>query len=505
MATTGLWRQSAWAFFAIEGALILAALISGAPMLTAIAAVAAVVVSVVVLIARRPPRAAAWWSLTVASGSVSLSRVTVAAGNRPVALDRGLAYGDIRALILYPALVIGLLVLGGTGALADTLDASVATLGIFVLLWLLLLHGSLVPEGTQLAVAALRPIGVSLVVGALVRLLFLVNPRAPTVRLVVASVICALLASVAVIGARAGYRIEGTQANTGLFATLFCVLLAAALVHPSSRTSLTRARTNSRRLRRGRVIMFVGLTLLGPLAWSLAVAIGRFDPGSPADFGPPVLAGAVISLLLLWRLALVARVADRRAEQLGVAVGELQGLQAELSYRAAHDPLTGLANRSVLSERLTALPRGGPHALLLIDLDGFKEINDSLGHPAGDELLVAVGRRLTRLAPVGSTLVRLGGDEFAVLLPETDEAAAMAFGAAVCGRLRLPYPSAHGSLAVSASVGVTAGALGARDPAEVLREADVALYSAKEAGKDRVAPYRSGRTPLRRRVRQRPR
>ncbi|SNT52732.1 diguanylate cyclase (GGDEF) domain-containing protein [Asanoa hainanensis] len=178
-----------------------------------------------------------------------------------------------------------------------------------------------------------------------------------------------------------------------------------------------------------------------------------------------------------------------------MVVGELRGLQAELAYRASHDPLTGLSNRSVLMERLTALPPRRSHALLLVDLDGFKEINDSLGHPTGDELLVSLGRRLTSLAPPGSTLVRLGGDEFALLLPSTAEAGGLAVGGTICARLRVPYPSTHGELAVSASVGVTAGPLAARSPADLLREADLALYAAKAAGKDRAAAYRPDLAP----------
>ena len=159
---------------------------------------------------------------------------------------------------------------------------------------------------------------------------------------------------------------------------------------------------------------------------------------------------------------------------------------------------TGLANRSVLDERL---PQDRPFALLLIDLDGFKEINDSLGHPTGDELLVGIGRRLTDLAPQGSTLVRLGGDEFALLLPSTGQQAAMAFGTAVCEELRKPYRSAFGELRISASVGVTVRAQAPRGPGEVLREADLALYAAKAAGKDRVAAYRAGLAPRGRHVR----
>jgi diguanylate cyclase (GGDEF)-like protein len=506
MTTTGPRRWPVWAFLAAGGALVGTAALLAAPVYTAVVAVVAFAVTVVMLVVRRPPRLAAWTTLTLTSGSIAVSRVWAAVAGRPVLADRGLATGDIRAIVLYPTLAVGLVLLGGTGRvahLADTLDASVVTLGVFVLLWLFLLHGHMAPSGSRLVLASLRPIGVAVVIGMLLRLLFMVGPRAPTIRFVTAGVTTAMLGALALIGHSVGYPVDGRVNGTGVFFTGYALLLAAALLHPSAGEALPARERGapSGRLSRGRAAMFVGLTLLGPLAWLLAATIGRFNPGSPTDFGLVVLAGGLISLLLLWRLSLVARVADNRAGQLGEAVGELQGLQAEFAYRAAHDPLTGLANRSVLDERLGSLPHDQPYALLLIDLDGFKEINDSLGHPTGDELLVAIGRRLTGLAPAGSTLVRLGGDEFAVLLPDTGQQAAMTLGTAVCADLRLPYPSAVGSLTISASVGVTARAQAARGPGEVLREADLALYAAKAAGKDRVAAYRAGLAPHGRPVR----
>ncbi|MDG4827124.1 GGDEF domain-containing protein [Asanoa sp. WMMD1127] len=495
MADAGLWRGSAWAFLGVEGALVLATAAGAAPVLGAVAAVAAFLVAAVILVVRQPPRVAAWASLTVASGSVAFSRVYGVVAGPSILGGRTLAGGDIRALVLYPALAIGLILLGGTGSLTDTLDASVVILGVFVLLWLFLLHGNMVPTGTRLAVSALRPVGISVVLGALVRLLFVVRPRAPALRLVAVGVLLALVGALGLVARTVGYDVDSRLFGGGIFATAYAILVATALLHPSAGAAPERRGAPAARLSRGRAALFVALTLLGPLAWVLAVAFGEFDPGSPEDFGPPVLAAAVIALLLLWRLSLLARVADRRAGDLAEAVGELQELQAELAHRAAHDPLTGLLNRSVLTERLAALPRGRSHALLLVDLDGFKEINDSLGHPTGDELLVAVGRRLTAVAAREATLVRLGGDEFAVLLPDTDEGAALAVGATICARLRAPYPSTHGELRVSASVGVTAGPLATRGSGDLLREADLALYAAKAAGKDRVAAYRPTLAP----------
>jgi len=498
MTTTGPRRWPAWAFLGVGGALVLAAVAADASIPTAVASTAAFLISVVALVAprgARPYRPVAWWVLTVGSELIAVSRVYVGVTDRPVIADQAFGAPEIRVTILYPVIALGVLLLGGVGPdadLSDILDASVVGLGLFLLFWLFLLHGHLASAGAGAAGYRLRPIGAALVAGALVRFLFVARPRAPALRLAIAAVASQIAGSLALVAASVGYPMSGRITDTGALVTAYTVLVAAALLHPSVTEPVPRRHHGAAaaRLSRPRRALFVVLTLLGPLAWVVAVVPGRFNPASVAEFGVPVLASGLIALLLVWRLSLTARVAGRRNTQLTAAVGELESLQAELAYRAAHDPLTGLANRSVLSERLESLTPDRPHALLMLDLDGFKEINDSLGHQTGDQVLVEVGRRLTALVPPAGTLVRLGGDEFAILLTGSDEPAGLAFGTAVCDRLRQPYPSPDGELAISTSIGVTAGPLAARPATLVLREADLALYAAKAAGKDRVVPYR---------------
>jgi GGDEF domain-containing protein len=146
-----------------------------------------------------------------------------------------------------------------------------------------------------------------------------------------------------------------------------------------------------------------------------------------------VAVSAAFLLLLVARMALTAKVAQRRAAELArrsaalaAAVSKEEELQRQLAHRALHDPLTGLANRTVLTERmeqaLTLREGRGRHAPLLLDLDGFKDINDTLGHPPGDELLIEVSHRLIDDSTPDATFARLGGDEFAVLLEDTDPA-----------------------------------------------------------------------------------
>jgi diguanylate cyclase (GGDEF)-like protein len=176
------------------------------------------------------------------------------------------------------------------------------------------------------------------------------------------------------------------------------------------------------------------------------------------------------------------------ASQAAVAVRNAQLLE-QIRHQSLHDPLTGLPNRTLVNDRAEqmlhrARRSGAPIAALFIDLDGFKEINDTLGHAAGDQLLAQVARRLARAVRTSDTVGRLGGDEFVVLA----EGASLEEGVeVVAGRildvLRVPFqlPERDRPLTVTASIGA---AVGDRASAvELLRDADIALYDAKAAGK----------------------
>ena len=178
-------------------------------------------------------------------------------------------------------------------------------------------------------------------------------------------------------------------------------------------------------------------------------------------------------------------------------VTERQAVEDELHRRAHHDALTGVANRLLFTLRLDALveaARQGAEAdfaVLYLDLDRFKAINDTFGHEAGDTLLVAVARRLEAATRPCDTVARIGGDEFAVLLagvrtPAEAEAAAARVDAA----LRVPVEVGGAERDVTASIGVARGHGGHATSGELLREADLAAYAAKAAG--RAGPSRAG-------------
>ncbi|MFF2303052.1 aminotransferase class I/II-fold pyridoxal phosphate-dependent enzyme [Streptomyces sp. NPDC058128] len=171
-------------------------------------------------------------------------------------------------------------------------------------------------------------------------------------------------------------------------------------------------------------------------------------------------------------------------------VTEQRKLERELTHRAFHDSLTGLPNRVLLLERVErALLRGRREStltcMLFVDLDDFKVVNDTMGHSVGDELLVAVARRLTSVLRLSDTAARLGGDEFAVLIEGAREPRdAETLAAEIVHTLSQPFHLTDGAVSVSTSVGI-ATVLDSAHAEELLGHADLALYAAKAAGKKR--------------------
>jgi diguanylate cyclase (GGDEF)-like protein/PAS domain S-box-containing protein len=167
-------------------------------------------------------------------------------------------------------------------------------------------------------------------------------------------------------------------------------------------------------------------------------------------------------------------------------VSEAHELQDRLRHEAYHDALTGLANRALFRERLAAAALAGRPAILFLDLDGFKEVNDSLGHAAGDELLVQLAVRLRDRVPSDCTVARLGGDEFALIAP--DLAGAEQLAVTILDDLHTPFPVGARDLHVGAAIGVASSA-DASDIEQLQRNADLAMYRAKDAGGGVYAIY----------------
>jgi diguanylate cyclase (GGDEF)-like protein len=239
--------------------------------------------------------------------------------------------------------------------------------------------------------------------------------------------------------------------------------------------------TGRRNIRKALVAPLLGeSTLVGTLLVSDSLSdISTFDPEDLKLF--ETLANHTAIALENGRL-------EQSLEQLG-------RLKEELHHQASHDPLTGLANRSlftqVVASRLESRdPNGTVPIVLFVDLDDFKLVNDSLGHAAGDALLVAVGDRLGSVLRSSDMAARLGGDEFAVLLRDTpDMKASMRVANRLTAAMGSFFEIEGRDVNVRASVGVAAGRPGVESAGDLLRNADVAMYSAKARGKGRVVVF----------------
>ena len=174
-------------------------------------------------------------------------------------------------------------------------------------------------------------------------------------------------------------------------------------------------------------------------------------------------------------------------------IAERRELEEQLAHQAFHDPLTGLPNRSLFLDRVElsstgSLEGGGKVAVLLLDLDDFKVINDSLGYEAGDRLLLAVAERLENTVGSRGTTAHFGGDQFAVLLEDVASAGdAVRVARWIEEALRRPFDLEGTEWLVTVSIGIGLSTSGWGPPEEIMRRADAAMYRAKEAGKARYA------------------
>ena len=268
-----------------------------------------------------------------------------------------------------------------------------------------------------------------------------------------------------------------------LFAQFAAVAFAgAAALHPSMALSPERQRTDLRPIGRRRIVALAAALLVNPA--TLAIEMlggGEIDPA------PYVIGGALIGVLVIVRLSDALRM-------LGESLRERELLMELLRRQALYDELTSLPNRSLFTERLAAdyAKRSSDKllAVLLVDLDDFKAVNDTYGHVTGDTLLTSVGQRLRAAIREGDTAARLGGDEFVISLPACGNADVPARVAErVLALLGEPFDIGGHRLTVRASVGVAIAGADDRTADDLVRNADIAMYLAKSRGKGRFEVF----------------
>jgi diguanylate cyclase (GGDEF)-like protein len=203
-----------------------------------------------------------------------------------------------------------------------------------------------------------------------------------------------------------------------------------------------------------------------------------FEPGQQiADEMIPVLLAALLAIgglvsLLLWRV--------HRSRQ------DLEASRAQAQRQALHDSLTGLPNRALFEDQLTRAlrRRSGTISILLLDLDRFKQVNDTLGHQGGDALLVQFGERLTALMRASDMVARFGGDEFAILVEDSKLPDTLGLAERIIDDVRPPFELSGGDAYVGVSIGIAVSEGPGGNPIELMRKADIALYRAKESGRN---------------------
>lgn len=470
---------------------------------TAIGAASVIAILVGVRI-NRPTDRTAWYLLAggAAASTVADFVENVVYGivlHRPVPFP---SLADAIYLASYPLTFLGLVRLcrsrDEAGSRENLVDAGVIALAALALSWHFVMSGDLHASGVHAlgrAVLVAYPLMDVGLVFILLRALVFGSGRLTVHRLIGLSLAGTLVADFAYdyIVQNSGYS-TGNPIDAGWL--LNYLILGVAALHPST-ADVAPARpfdpVAARRL--------PALALAGFVPPAI-ILVGRWA-GAAVDV--PVMAG--ISLLLFGLLALrmgwlfsSIREHTIRAQADAAALGEAlhtrERLEFDLRHQAFHDPLTGLANRALLFERVEEAMRGGAGrrlvALCLCDLDGFKTVNDSLGHHAGDELLQVVAGRLSAIVRGGDLVARLGGDEFAVLLDGLASAErAYEVAERIVTSMREPIGIAGRQLNLSVSVGLAfgegrrPGVELAKTTEQLLGEADVAMYEAKGKGKCR--------------------
>jgi diguanylate cyclase (GGDEF)-like protein len=421
----------------------------------------------------RPSRTTPWRLLAVCTLFTTIGMgVLPQTGEFAVVAQTVTGVGYVAAVIGFVLLIRGRIPGGDSGAF---LDAAIVTAGVAVLIWAVGFAPSLVGARQGSGVAAVYFYVALVASGTVIRMWFLQGAHRPATRLIVLLVVV----SNSIFIFETLRRLTDTSAFVGAyvfaeFASL--AILGAAALHPSMAILPERQVVAPRPVSRRRLLALTLALLVNPASLAIELAAGR-----PIDVAPYIVGGILIAILVVARLGHVLH-------QLGVSLIERESLMHELRRQALYDGLTLLPNRRLFADRLSSAlasrSSDGILAVLLIDLDDFKMVNDSFGHEVGDALLVAVGERIRSSLREGDTAGRLGGDEFVIALRGCVDATVPArIAERILGVLAEPYAVGGQMLRIWSTIGVAMADAGRTTNEDLIRNADIAMYLAKKRGK----------------------
>jgi diguanylate cyclase (GGDEF)-like protein len=389
---------------------------------------------------------------------------------------------EVLFLIVQVTLVFGLTIILqrriGKNPLDTLADASILALGAWLVLWISVVRALFAASDDEPAVVVVRGVTFSLsaiVLFLLVTLLLDDTENGAVVWVVTCAIVASLCGDLLWALHNAGsFDINLSIRNAPYVLALFAA--SAALLHPGARQLTSQGAHRAVRPVAGRLIVVTA---------GLAVPIGVFALTDAVDSRDRVV--RTVSVIVLALAVLIRVIVSVRANAV---------LQARLVTSAQTDALTGLPNRSLMLEHVdtalrTAWRDGRQPTVLFIDVDRFKNINDSLGHSAGDDVLVAVAERLRLVLPAHCVVGRISGDEFVVLDPNSKGPSdAMVLADRVLESFHEPLSLRQGDVFVSASIGVSTYRPSVSNSADdLLRHADTAMYRAKESGRNCVAIF----------------
>ena len=388
--------------------------------------------------------------------------------------------GDIFYVAGYPFIAVGLTMLlrsrGTSRDAGGVIDGFIVATSVGVLLWVFFVEptafDNTLPVFERL-VSVAYPAGDLLLIAIGAQLAVRQVRRQAPYWIVAIALVALLVSDLGYLyQSLYGVYAEGDPIDFGWWISY--ALIVAVLLHPRVGDIAAAPTRATPRLSPRRIVVLSLVTVAAPLTIAARSAAG-------ASLQLPVLLGGTVVLfgLVVLRLVVMAR--------------ELETSRTLLLHEATHDALTGLSNRTLFSEQIEhALGGGVPVAVLCLDLDDFKLVNDSLGHPAGDVVLRVVGERLSGLLRPGDAVARLGGDEFAMLICDRDVATGAAVAQRALASIRQPIgmPAGH-TVHSNVSVGVAHGN-GDSSVEALLRDADIAMYLAKQSGKGHHEVFQPG-------------